>query len=489
MPQWQAMAPETAPNPAAPSLLLDEDARRRLWRTLETFSEDFLRRVDTLPVAPHLDMPALRAFLAPFTFESPRAPDELVPQIANALVEHQVHVAHPCYYGLFNPAPSTMGIAGEVLTAVLNPQLAGWSHSPLAVEIERHVIHAMGGLIWSGDVDGTFTTAGAEANMTAVMCALARHAPQALEDGLRALPHSPVMYVSAEGHHSFVKAARNAGLGDRAVRHVPVRSDLTMDPQQLRALIAADRAAGLAPFLVVATAGTTGSGTIDPLGEVAAIAGAEGMWFHVDAAWGGAARIAPAWRAAFAGIERADSVTIDAHKWLSVPMTAGLFLTRDLDILSKTFAFDTSYMPREGREFNPVNPYAHSIQWSRRFAGLKLFLSLAAAGWDGYAATVSHMIEMGALLRERLVAAGWRIVNQTPLPVVCFTPADVAWTIDDHQSVAEDVIRSGSAWISTIVLGSGQPALRACITNYRTMSEHIDALVAAVETARRAHGT
>lgn len=481
------MTREPGPQAATPGLLLDEAARRRLWRTLEGFIEDYVRRVDTLPVAPRLDMPALRALLAPFTFESPRAPDELVPQIASALVEHQVHVAHPCYFGLFNPAPSTLGIAGEVIAAALNPQLAAWSHSPLAAEIERHVIRALGGLFWDGDADGTFTTAGAEANMTAVLCALAHRWPNALADGVRALPQSPVCYVSAEGHHSFVKAARNAGLGDRAVRHVPVRGDLTMDPQQLRALIAADRAAGCDPFLVVATAGTTGTGTIDPLGAVAEIARAEGAWFHVDAAWGGAARIAPAWRAALAGIEEADSVTIDAHKWLSVPMTAGLFLTRNHDILSKTFAFDTAYMPREGREFSPVDAYAHSIQWSRRFAGLKVFLSLAAAGWDGYAATVSHMFEVGALLRERLAAAGWRIVNQTPLPVVCFTPADAAWTLDDHQAVVNAVVRSGRAWLSTIVTGTGQPALRACITNYRTSSEHIDTLVDACGAARRAH--
>src|SRR5262249_23984119 len=149
----------------------------------------------------------------------------------------------------------------------------------------------------------------------------------------------------------------------------------------------------------------------DPLAEIAAIAEAEKCWFHVDATWGGAAALVPELRAMLAGIEQADSIAFDVHKWLSVPMGAGLFLTLHPEILTRTFQTATAYMPRETGKVGVVDPYAHSMQWSRRFIGLKLFLSLAVAGWEGYAAAIHHMTAMGEVLRNELGEGGWEIVN------------------------------------------------------------------------------
>jgi glutamate/tyrosine decarboxylase-like PLP-dependent enzyme len=241
------------------------------------------------------------------------------------------------------------------------------------------------------------------------------------------------------------------------------------------------------PFLVVATAGTTNAGAIDPIREIAQVASREGLWLHVDAAWGGAAVLDPELAAALDGIERADSITFDAHKWLSVPMGAGVFLTRHPDILDRTFRVATGYMPREAEGLAIVDPYAHSMQWSRRFIGLKVFLSLAVAGWAGYASSVRHMTEMGERLRQRLRGSGWEIVNRTPLPVVCFVDATrpegrtEAWLRD----VAARVVGSGRAWISTASLAARTPVLRACITNYRTGPADVDALVEELHVARQ----
>jgi aromatic-L-amino-acid/L-tryptophan decarboxylase len=261
-----------------------------------------------------------------------------------------------------------------------------------------------------------------------------------------------------------------------------------MRPDALHDAIERDRAAGHAPFLVVATAGTTGAGAIDPIPEIARIAQESGAWFHVDAAWGGAAALVPELRPLLDGIESADSITFDAHKFLSVSMGAGMFLTRHPLILSRCFGTHTAYMPKEGERFEATDPFSHSLQWSRRFTGLKLFLSLAVAGWDGYTATIRHQVAMGDRLRTRLIEDRWKIVNYTPLPLVCFTDLDATWDLPQCQAIANAVIESGQAWISTIQVGTEkQPALRACITSFRTEPRHIESLLAILNQVRRTH--
>jgi aromatic-L-amino-acid decarboxylase len=247
-----------------------------------------------------------------------------------------------------------------------------------------------------------------------------------------------------------------------------------MRTRELVARIEADRADGFAPFLVVGTAGSTSAGAVDPLADLAEVAEREGLWFHVDAAWGGAAALVPELRPLLAGIERSGSLTFDAHKFLSVPMGAGLYLTRHSGVLDRTFRVAAGYMPGSGKA-GIVDPYAHSMQWSRRFIGLKLFLSLAVAGWRGYEEVIRHQVAMGQLLRQRLDASGWQVINDTPLPLVCFTRRAGA-TAARLEAVAAAVTASGEAWLNSVPLGSGT-ALRACITSYRTAPADIDSLI------------
>ena len=475
------------PIPAQLILDLDKDTRRKLWQWAGQVAEDYTRTVQDLPVAPELDVESVRRWVETFTFQEHVDPLSMLKSLVPEWKRQQVHTAHPGYFGLFNPAPSQMSIVADALVASFNPQLAAWSHSPFAVEIERHLVRSFGSRFGYGieETDGTLATGGAEANMTALLVALQHRWPEAAEHGVRLLPGQPTIYVSGEGHHSFVKAARAGGLGEAALREIPVTPQLVMDTDSLRAQIGRDKATGREPFLLVATAGTTGAGAVDPLGELADIANAERLWFHVDAAWGGAAAFSPQLAPAVQGIERADSITFDAHKWLSVSMGAGVFLTRHKDILSRTFGTQTAYMPREGQGLPTTDPFTHSIQWSRRFAGLKVFLSLAVAGWDGYARVLEHQAEMGALLRNKLVAGGWCIANETILPVVCFNNAECDLPLDACQKIVDAVIRSGKAWVSTILLGPAKrPAIRACITNFRTGPQHTDLLVEQLNRAR-----
>jgi glutamate/tyrosine decarboxylase-like PLP-dependent enzyme len=477
-------------NVSSSTLGLNVEKRESLWTTVAMAIESYLQSVEGLGVAPELNVADVRGFAESFTFAQPLAPQETFLWVASELIRNQVHTAHPQYFGLFNPAPTAMGIAADTLVATLNPQLAAWSHSPLAVEMERHLVCSIAekfGLPRE-ESDGVFTSGGAEANQTGLLSALFHRWPEIATVGLRGLKEEPVFYISAEGHHSFLKAARAAGLGADSLREIDVTDDLRMNLDSLRAAIQRDRANGYTPFLIVATAGTTGAGVVDPLAGIHSLAREHGLWFHVDAAWGGAASLVPELRPVLAGIERADSITFDAHKWLSVPMGASLFLTQHPDILTRCFATQTAYMPKEGEGLKVVDPFAHSLQWSRRFIGLKLFLTLAVAGWDGYATAIRHQAKMGDLLRNRLAQENWQIVNQTPLPVVCFTDSRVDWNLTECQRIANAVVASGQAWISTIQLGKQKrPALRACITNYRTESSHIDALLAILRQVRHSN--
>jgi len=469
-------------------LKLNEETRRALWSRLIAAIEAYTRDVETLDVAPDLSVEKIHELLAPFNFASPLEPAAALDFAVAGLTKYQVHTPHPRYFGLFDPAPTTMGIAADALVAAFNPQLAAWSHSPFAVEIEEHLIRSFGERFGydPARTDGTFCSGGAEANQTALLAALAHHFPQFAEEGLRGLPAPPVFYISAQSHHSFLKAARFCGLGTNAVRQIPTSRNFGMDVGRLAAQVREDRDAGLAPFLIVATAGTTSGGVIDDLPAMAQLAADESLWFHVDAAWGGAAVLAPELRAAVAGIERADSITFDAHKWLSAPMAAGMYLTRHSDILDRACRITTEYMPRDSAGLAVTDPYTHSLQWSRRFIGLKVFLSLAVAGWDGYERVISRQTALACLLRAQLAEREWQIVNQTPLPVVCFTDGRTQRGNKSAylDAVARDVVNSGRAWLSTTRLDDETPVLRACITNYDTQADDVTALVALLDEAR-----
>ncbi len=468
--------------------LLDEIERADLWRQLTTTIENYINQVAELPVAPEIDLAAIRSRLEPFDFAKPHSSLATLNFAVDNLREFQVHTPHPRYFGLFNPAPTTMGIVADALVASFNPQLAAWSHSPFASEVERHLIRVFAARFGydAETADGTFCSGGAEANHTALICALTQKFPRFAENGLRGLSKQPVLYVSSQSHHSFVKAARFCGLGTDSVREIEIDANFCMSADDLAKQIEIDQANNFAPFFAVATAGTTNGGTIDEIAKLAGIAADENLWFHVDAAWGGAAAFVPELREILCGIEQADSITFDAHKWLSVPMGAGLYLTRHNDILNQACRITTDYMPHSAAGANVIDPYVHSLQWSRRFIGLKVFLSLAVAGWEGYERAIRHQTAMGDLLRRELEASEWKIINKTKLPVVCFTDAQrtVTESAEHLDAIANRVVSSGKAWLSTTRLDAKTPVLRACVTNYRTEVADVLALVQALNEAR-----
>ena len=425
------------------------------------------------PIVPAVMPEEIRSHLAArYRFDAPTDLDDVCADIERMLRTWQVQVTHPRYFGLFNPSVTPASIVADTLVAMYNPQLATWRTSPAANEIERHTLAWLAGKFGLPvESAASFTSGGAEANLSAVVVALTRAFPDYGEHGLRALPAQPTVYLTAEAHHSFSKIAHMTGLGRRAIRTVATDGDLRMDLDDLGRRIAEDRGDGLAPFMVVGTAGTTAAGAIDPLPDLARFCRSEGLWFHVDAAWGGAAILAPSLRGHLAGIDAADSITCDAHKWFSVPMAAGMFFCRHPSSVAEAFRVETSYMP--GKTAGPArDPYTTSVQWSRRFIGLKLFLALGERGESGYVAMIEHQARMGDVLRDSLKRAGWRIVNTTPLPLVCFTrdglvPGDFLAALYRRQI----------AWMSEVRLGDGVPVLRACVTSFRTTEADIEWVV------------
>src|SRR5436853_2422047 len=299
------------------------------------------------PIVPAVTPDEIRRHLAArYDFGKPLDPDEVGADVEAMLRTWQVHVTHPRYFGLFNPSVTTASVVADTLVAMYNPQLATWRTSPAANEIERHTLAWLASRFGlPADTAAHFTTGGAEANLSAVVVALTRAFPQYGDGGLRSLSAPPAIYVTREAHDSFNKIAHMTGIGRRALRTISTDHDLKMDPADLAKRVAEDRRTGLAAFIVVGTAGTTAAGAIDPLPELARFCRTEDLWFHVDAAWGGAAILSPRLRGHLAGIDAADSITCDAHKWLSVPMGAGMFFCRHPGVVREAFRAQTAYMP------------------------------------------------------------------------------------------------------------------------------------------------
>ena len=455
----------------------------RLIQEIEQFTDE----IRTMRVSPQVCPEEIQAELAHrYSFDTPIPLDTLTEDVIRLLREGSVHVTHPRYFGLFNPSVRQASILADALVALYNPQLAAWSHAPAANELEQVTLRRFARALGFNmpTLHANFTTGGAEANLSAVLAALVSRIPGWSETGLFGQPRRPTIYLTGETHHSFVKIARMTGLGTDALREIPTDNRLRMDVAALQSQINADHASGRHPLLLVGTAGTTSAGIVDPLEQLSEVATAHGLWFHVDAAWGGSAVLSPQLKGVVAGIERADSVTWDAHKWLSVPMGAGMFFCRHPEAIARAFAITTSYMPG-AVEFSTVDPYATTAQWSRRAIGLKVFMALAELGTGGYAELIERQAQLGDSLRERLRQFGWNVVNDTRLPVVCFTHPDIRHGKLSTSEILHTVDERGRVWISDVVLDKQERVLRACITSFHTNESDIACLLEEIEYARQ----
>ncbi|HEX7242694.1 MAG TPA: aspartate aminotransferase family protein [Longimicrobiaceae bacterium] len=418
---------------------------------------DFYGEMDDAPITPEIT-PAESDAL--FDEPLPREGigfDAAFAQVRERVAAHALRIPHPRYFGLMNPTPTVPAVFAEVVVSALNQNMAAWSHSPTGTAVEKRVVRWLCDLVgYPAGASGTFCSGGSVANLIALRCAVAHRLPESLAGGLQALREPPVFYVSSEAHYSFRKAAATLGLGTDALRAVPVDARARIRLDALRALLREDRAAGKRPFALVGIAGTTSSGSVDPLEALADLAEEEGLWYHVDAAWGSGALVSAAHRGRLRGTERADSVTFDPHKWFFLPMAAGAVLTRDPEALPRTFSVDAVYIPSADDDRTDFRRYG--LVGSKRMDALKLWLSLKTLGVRWYEEAVDRHMAQTEWLEARLEEdPEWEVVVPPDLNLLCFryrpegTPEEALPALQDR--VVEAVVRDGRSWISTTEVG------------------------------------
>jgi glutamate/tyrosine decarboxylase-like PLP-dependent enzyme len=412
-------------------------------------------------------------YLAQFDFAQPMTVEETLHSSVELITRWGVNCAHPRYFGWLNPTPTAASITADLVASALNPQLAVWAKSPGPVAAEQFLIRKVGLAFGLGEgCGGTFTTGGTESNLTALILALDNTIEGYRERGLFGLTKRLAIYVSQESHKSVERVARVVGLGSESLRVAGGVADLTLNAERLSQCIERDLAAGWQPLMVVGNAGSTNAGVIDPLDSIADVCARYGLWFHVDAAWGGAAALSEKLGPAFRGLGRASSVSFDPHKWLSMPLGSGMLLCADQARLPQAFAISARYATAD------ADPYQRSLQWSRRFIGLRVFMALLAESWTGMVTRVERHVDLAETLRGWLLAEGWVLLNPTPLPILCVALRSHVGSVEGtvYDDWAQAINARGQVRLSATRAG-GQAALRICICSHLTEQEDLRALM------------
>jgi aromatic-L-amino-acid/L-tryptophan decarboxylase len=328
---------------------------------------------------------------------------------------------------------------------------------------------------WPGEFNGTFTSGGNEANFTGLALALAAKFPNAIEEGIASIGSQPVLYASDEAHHSIDKSAGLLGVGRKALRRIPVNENVQLDPRILEQTIDADLASGKKPFCVVATAGTTNTGAVDDLVALAEICRRYDLWLHVDGAYGGSAIFSDRKRSLLRGIEQADSITIDPHKWMAMPLAAGVILTCHPEMLERAFAVAAPYMPKAA-ESKGLDNSRISTQWTRRMNSLKLWLTLRVHGRKAYEEHINRQLGLAQSFASWIKASEhFGLAAPQVLPIVAFRfKANLSQQnlAEAHASIVEEVTRGGRRWISETSV-NGRSVLRMMVISYLTEERHL----------------
>jgi glutamate/tyrosine decarboxylase-like PLP-dependent enzyme len=467
---------------------LDSATRRKLGYQLIDQIDAFFSSLPDRPV----QLPAERRTYGPLSDSLPEGgeePEKVLAEVCARMVEEGFHVPSANYFGLMKPTPTYMGVVGEALVAALNPQLATLARSQLASKIELETVRWVGERVgWSGPFSGTFTSGGNEANFSGMAMALAAKFPQAVEDGVASIGARAVAYASAESHHSLDKSAGLLGIGRKGLRRIPVNARLQLDCRALEEAIRQDLAAGARPFSVIATAGTTNCGTVDELEDLSATCHRHGLWLHVDGAYGAAAIFSDAHRHRVRGIELADSITIDPHKWLAMPFAAGIVLTCHPEVLERAFSVAAPYMPKAEKAKLPDNSRI-SAQWTRRMNSLKLWITLRVHGRKAYEELIGRQMGLAMDFAEWVRASdSFELVAAPTLPIVAFqwkhgnVSAELRAAI--HNEMVEEITGDGRRWISETQV-NGRSAMRMMVISYLTEERHLRELETALERAAK----
>jgi aromatic-L-amino-acid decarboxylase len=473
---------------------------RRLGHEMVNRMADLLASVRERPVTLGETPAEIRALLGRAGLpERGAGPAGLLEEVVPLLVEHSLYNGHPRFMGYITSSPAPIGALADLVAGTINQNVGGWELAPVASEIEAQAVR------WIAELVGYPTGAGgllvSGGNMANLVCFLAarramlgetvRSAGLAGADALRLR-----VYVSAATHTWVQKAADLFGLGTDAIRWIPCDPADRMDPAALRARLEEDRAAGDRPLLVVGTAGTVGTGAVDPLREIAAITRAHEVWFHVDGAYGAPAAVLPDAPPDLKALALADSVAVDPHKWLYAPLEAGCVLVRDPAHLREAFAYTPSYykFDTEGEE-PPINYYELGPQNSRGFRALKVWLGLRQAGREGYVRMIGDDCRLARELHAAADAHPEIEATSLGLSIATFryVPADLSPGDAETESYLNTLnealvarLKTGGDLFVTNAMVAGRYVLRACIVNFRTTLEDARAIPELAARAGRA---
>lgn len=388
---------------------------------------------------------------------------------------------HPRFFGYVCTSADPFGMLADAMASALNQTVTAWRSTPAAIEVERMVVRWLDEFVgFGGSGSGVLTSGGSSANLHALACAVGRAESRAgLPSGERG---RLTIYLSREGHLSMRKAARLLGLAEGNVIQLPVDEHRRMRVDQLLSRIEQDRRRGLVPAAVCASAGTANTGTIDPLDEIADMCSDEAVWMHIDGSYGAPASITDEYAWMRAPFSRADSLSLDPHKWLFAPADVGAILVRDVDVLHHTFAEHSEYTAVS--QTDPIERYAmfdHGLEMTRRFRGLKVLTILEARGVQAVADVISRNIALRKHLDD--------VVDRHPrlehlgseLSIACFRYVPEGGAGDDridviNRRIIDTVVAEGACYMSPTTL-DGRYSLRACIVNFRTTERDIDMLL------------
>lgn len=460
------------------SLNVTDQEFRALAHKLADFSAEYLAKLPELPSYP----PGVsgRETQELFTGEIPWEGEGAAAFDCLEDIYRLARPASPRFFGYVYGSGEPIGALGEFATAVLHQNGTAWRSAPAGVTIERTVVGWLASAVGCPGFSGSLTLGGSSANLMGLCMAREAKAP-ANQGGVR----GGVIYCSMEAHMSIAKAAALLGLGYDAVRRIEVDEGFRMRTDLLRDAIEADRGAGRVPVAVVASAGTTATGSIDPLNDVADICEEFGLWMHVDGAYGALAALAIP--EAFRGMERADSLSLDPHKWLYQPAGCGCLLYRDAAAARRAFSHSGDYArsltndPIEGFAF-----FEESIELSRPARAIKLWLSLRYFGMGAFQESIREDLRLAQVLADA-VDAEPKLERLAPVPLsaVCFRYAAASGNLDAlNEAILKNVIRRGRVYISNATV-HGKFALRACVVNHRTTEDDVREVVNEVLLAGR----
>ena len=432
---------------------------------------DYLGKLPDGPVWQAMDPDARERLLGLPLPQAGRGLDELVADIGGDVLPYPMGNGHPRFFGWVNAAPAPAGVLATLAAAAMNPSSAGGDHAD--VHLERTVVRWIaelagfphppgGGLLTSGASMATIVALGSARNRAARLLGV-----DVREQGLAALP-ALTGYVSAETHSCVRKAAELLGLGSRNLRAVPTDAVGHLDPAALREQVRADRAAGLHPFLAVASAGTVNTGAVDDIAAIADVCADEDLWLHVDGAYGAFGVLDPFSAQRYAGLDRADSLALDPHKWLGVPVDCGCVLVRDPVELRGTFSLVPSYLRDENA--GGLGWFSeYGIEQTRPFRSLKVWATIAASGREGIARDIAHCTAMARRLGELVEAAPdleLLAPVETSITAFRYAPAGVPESVLNQVNKALPVaIQERGRTFVTGTLLDGREAARACLIN------------------------